>query len=100
MSSATPVRSSLEPYAVHPVQQYLIDAAEKWPSKIAVIDGDRRFTFGEMNAHSDRFAAALADMGVKKGDRVLFSSYAGTEVKIEGTEYLIMTEDDILGIID
>jgi chaperonin GroES len=37
---------------------------------------------------------------VKKGDRVLFSSYAGTEVKIEGTEYLIMTEDDILGIID
>ncbi|MDP6479483.1 MAG: co-chaperone GroES [Phycisphaerales bacterium] len=37
---------------------------------------------------------------VKKGDRILFSSYAGTEVKIEGTEYLIMTEDDILGIID
>jgi chaperonin GroES len=37
---------------------------------------------------------------VKKGDHVLFSSYAGTEVKIEGTEYLIMTEDDILGIID
>lgn len=37
---------------------------------------------------------------VSKGDRVLFTSYAGTEVKIEGTEYLIMTEDDILGIID
>ncbi len=37
---------------------------------------------------------------VKKGDRILFSSYAGTEVKIEDTEYLIMTEDDILGIID
>jgi chaperonin GroES len=37
---------------------------------------------------------------VKKGDNILFSSYAGTEVKIEGTEYLIMTEDDILGIID
>ena len=70
MSTPAPIRSSLEPYAVHPVQQYLIDAAEKWPSKIAVIDGDRRFTFGELNAHSDRFAAALADMGVKKGDRV------------------------------
>lgn len=70
MSSPAPVRSSLEPYAVHPVQQYLIDAAEKWPSKIAVIDGDRRFTFGELNAHSDRLAAALVDMGVKKGDRV------------------------------
>ncbi|MDP7071170.1 MAG: co-chaperone GroES [Phycisphaerales bacterium] len=37
---------------------------------------------------------------IKKGDRVLFTSYAGTEVKIDGTEYLIMTEDDILGTID
>jgi chaperonin GroES len=37
---------------------------------------------------------------VKKGDAVIFSSYAGTEIKIEGQEYLIMTEDDILGIID
>jgi acyl-CoA synthetase (AMP-forming)/AMP-acid ligase II len=70
MTSPTPVRSSLKPYGVHPVQQYLVDAANKWPTKIAVIDGDRRFTFGELNAHSDRFAAALVDMGVKKGDRV------------------------------
>ena len=37
---------------------------------------------------------------VKKGDRVIFTSYAGTEIKIDGEEYLIMTEDDILGIID
>ena len=37
---------------------------------------------------------------VKQGDRVIFSSYAGTEVKIDGEEMLIMTEDDILGIID
>jgi chaperonin GroES len=37
---------------------------------------------------------------VKKGDRVLFGKYAGTEVKIEGDEYLIMREDDVLGIID
>ena len=37
---------------------------------------------------------------VKKGDAVLFSSYAGTEIKIEGTDYLIMTEDDILGVVD
>ena len=36
---------------------------------------------------------------VKKGDRILFSSYAGTEVKFDGDEYLIMREDDILGII-
>jgi chaperonin GroES len=37
---------------------------------------------------------------VKVGDRVLFSKYSGTEVKIEGEEYLIMKEDDVLGIID
>jgi chaperonin GroES len=37
---------------------------------------------------------------LKKDDRVLFGKYAGTEVKIEGEEYLIMREDDILGIID
>jgi len=36
---------------------------------------------------------------VKEGDRVIFSKYAGTEVKIDGEEYLIMREDDILGIV-
>ncbi len=36
---------------------------------------------------------------VKDGDRILFGKYAGTEVKIEGEEYLIMREDDVLGII-
>jgi chaperonin GroES len=36
---------------------------------------------------------------VKKGDQVLFGKYAGTEVKIEGEEYLILREDDILAII-
>jgi len=37
---------------------------------------------------------------VKAGDKVLFGKYAGTEVKVEGEEYLIMREDDILGIIE
>ena len=41
-----------------------------------------------------------SDLTVKKGNRVLFSSYAGTEVKLEGEEYLIMGEDEILAIID
>ena len=36
---------------------------------------------------------------VKKGDQVLFGKYAGTEVKIDGTEYLILREDDILAVI-
>jgi len=39
-------------------------------------------------------------MDVKKGDKVLFSKYSGTEVKLEGDEYLIMKEDDILGIVE
>ena len=37
---------------------------------------------------------------IKKGDRILFGKYSGTEVKIEGEEYLIMREDDVLGVID
>jgi len=37
---------------------------------------------------------------VKKGDRILFGKYSGTEVKIEGEEYLIMREEDVLGIIE
>ena len=37
---------------------------------------------------------------VKKGNRILFGKYSGTEVKIEGKEYLIMREDDVLGIIE
>jgi chaperonin GroES len=37
---------------------------------------------------------------VKKGDRVLFGKYSGTEVKIDGVEHLIMREDDILGVIE
>ncbi len=39
-------------------------------------------------------------MGLKEGDRILFGKYAGTEVKIEGQEYLIMREDDVLGVIE
>ena len=38
-------------------------------------------------------------LDVKAGDRILFSKYAGTEIKIDGEEHLIMREDDILGVI-
>jgi chaperonin GroES len=41
-----------------------------------------------------------ASFQVKEGDRVLFTSYAGTEVNLDGEEYLIMTEDDILAVVD
>ncbi|GAB4167797.1 MAG: co-chaperone GroES [Geothermobacteraceae bacterium] len=39
-------------------------------------------------------------LDVKVGDKVLFGKYAGTEVKVEGKEYLMMREDDIMGIIE
>ena len=42
----------------------------------------------------------LIPMNVKQGDRVLFAKYAGTEIKLDGEEYLIMRESDILGIIE
>ena len=41
-----------------------------------------------------------APVQVKEGDRVLFSSYAGSEVNIDGEEYLIMTEEDILAVVE
>jgi chaperonin GroES len=37
---------------------------------------------------------------VKKGDKILFGKYAGTEIKIEGEEHLIMREDDIIAIVE
>jgi len=39
-------------------------------------------------------------MDVKVGDKVLFGKYAGTDIKIEGKEYLMMREDDILGVVE
>jgi len=40
------------------------------------------------------------EMQVKKGDTVLFTSYAGTEIKVDGKEYLIMDESDIMAVIE
>jgi chaperonin GroES len=42
----------------------------------------------------------LIEMDVKAGDKILFSRYGGTEVKIDGVDHLILREDDILGIIE
>ena len=39
-------------------------------------------------------------LDIKKGDRILFGKYGGTEVKIDGEEYLIMREEDVLGVIE
>jgi len=50
---------------------------------------------GKSNDQGERVA-----LQVKEGDRVLFSKYGGTDVKLDGEDYLIMREDDILGIIE
>jgi chaperonin GroES len=50
---------------------------------------------GKMGDDGNRIA-----LEIKTGDRILFGKYSGTEIKIEGDEYLIMREDDVLGIIE
>ncbi len=50
---------------------------------------------GKLNDKGDRIP-----LEVKAGDTVLFSKYGGTDVKIEGEDFLIMREDDILGVVE
>jgi len=50
---------------------------------------------GKLNKHGKKIP-----LGVKKGDRILFARYAGTEVKIDGEEHLMMREDEVLAIIE
>lgn len=42
----------------------------------------------------------IVPLEVKAGDKVLFGKYSGTEIKVDGDDYLIMREDDVLGIIE
>jgi len=49
---------------------------------------------------SRRADGNIDPLGVKVGDRILFGKYAGTEVKMQGTEYIIMKETDILGVLE
>jgi len=69
----------------------LPDTAKEKPKegKVIAIGDGRVLDSGERSKFS-----------VKKGDRILFTSYAGTEVKVGGQEYLIMREEDILGVIE
>jgi len=50
---------------------------------------------GKMDANGK-----LCAPDVKKGDRILFGKYAGTEIKVEGEELLILREDDIMGVLE
>lgn len=67
------------------------DSAKEKPAEGEVI----AVGSGKLNDKGERVA-----LEVKKGDRVLFSKYGGTDIKVEGIDYLIMREDDILGVIE
>ena len=69
----------------------LADTAKEKPMKGKVIAAGP----GSIDKDGNRIA-----MEVKAGDSVLYSKYAGTEVKIDGNDYLIMRQSDILGVIE
>lgn len=69
----------------------LPDTAKEKPQRGKVI------SVGEGKLLDD---GSKSKMQVKKGDEVLFTSYAGTEVKLDGKEYLIMEESDIMAVIE
>ena len=70
---------------------FIPDAAKEKPSKGEVIACGP----GKLNDKGERVA-----MEVKPGDIVLFAKYAGTEIKVNGADHIIMREEDILAILD
>ena len=71
---------------------FLPESAKDKPKEGKII------ALGDGNLNKD--TGSYLPFTVKKGDRVIFNSYAGTEIKIDEVDYLIMSEDDILGIIE
>ena len=69
---------------------YIPDTAKEKPCKGRVVAAGP----GKCDEKGNRVA-----MAVKKGDTVLFNKYAGTEVKLDGEDHLVLREDDILAII-
>ena len=67
------------------------DTAKEKPQEGKVI------AVGKGKANED---GKLQPLDVKKGDKVLFSKYAGTEINIEGVEHLIIRDDDVLGVVE
>jgi chaperonin GroES len=67
------------------------DTAKEKPAEGKVIAAGN----GKLDENGKRIA-----LEIKKGDRILFGKYSGSEVNIEAEEYLIMREDDVLGVIE
>jgi chaperonin GroES len=70
---------------------YIPDTAKEKPQEGEVIAVGQ----GRILNNGDRVA-----MDIKVGDKVLFGKYSGTEIKLDGEEYLILREDDVLGVIE
>ncbi len=70
---------------------YIPDTAKEKPQEGEVIAVGN----GKILNNGDRVA-----MDIKVGDKVLFGKYSGTEIKLDGDEYLILREDDVLGVIE
>jgi chaperonin GroES len=81
-----------------------IEAEQKTPGGIIIPDtAKEKPTEGEVIAVGPGGrdeGGKLIPIDLKKGDRVLFGKWSGTEVKIDGVEYLIMKESDIMGVIE
>ena len=70
MTTITNPRKSAAPYPTYPLQHILSDTARRLPQKVAIIDGEHKYTYQQFDMYSNRFAAALAKLGVEKGDPV------------------------------
>ena len=70
---------------------YIPDTAKEKPQEALVV------AVGNGKVIED---GSLRKLEVKAGDKVLFSKYSGNEIKIDGTEHLILREDDILAVLD
>ena len=70
---------------------YIPDSAKEKPQEgeVVAVGQGKRLENGK-----------LAPLDVKAGDRILFGKYSGSEIKLDGNDYLILREDEILGILD
>ena len=97
--AATKIQPLADRVVVKPLEEeeqmrgglYIPDTAKEKPKEGKVI------SVGTGKRLSD---GSHADFQVKKNDRIIFSSYAGTEIKVGEEEYLIMSEDDVLAVIE
>jgi chaperonin GroES len=70
---------------------YIPDSAKEKPQQgeVVAVGKGKRDDSGKVNA-----------LDVQKGDRILFGKYSGSDIKLDGNEYLIMREDEILGVLN